>query len=105
MTIQERRCPRCAIRRTINLAHWGTFCFNCRLQWGTQGAAEVAAVEAPLARYQFTPAELARLEAYRGAVRAGLYTDWPRLPAQARGRHQLTPHSWRARSRGDVPPA
>jgi hypothetical protein len=30
-----------------------------------------------LAPYPFTPAELARLVAYRGAIAAGLYTDRP----------------------------
>jgi ribosomal protein L37AE/L43A len=60
--IQERRCPRCAIKRTLRLAHGTSFCFNCRSQW-----------EAPI--YPFKPDELARLELYRVAVRAGFYSD------------------------------
>jgi hypothetical protein len=33
--------------------------------------------------YAFTPLELQRLIAYRAAVRAGFYTEWP--PSQACG--------------------
>jgi len=81
MTIVERRCPRCAIRRTAELRGWGRFCFNCRLRWGAQmqltdnADAETrdVGVEPP---YMFGPAELLRLERYRGAVRNGVYSDW-----------------------------
>jgi hypothetical protein len=35
----------------------------------------------PPVQHPFAPAELIRLERYRAAVRAGLYSDWPRPPA------------------------
>jgi hypothetical protein len=39
MTIQERLCPRCGIRRTVRLGRPRiAFCFNCRLRWGLSGA-------------------------------------------------------------------
>jgi hypothetical protein len=36
--IQERTCPRCAIKRTLNVFAWGSFCCNCKLQWYPQAA-------------------------------------------------------------------
>jgi hypothetical protein len=81
MTIQYVRCPRCAIRRTVRLGTWGAFCFNCRLQWDTLPAAQpatgVAGSTPPPVQYPFAPAELIRIERYRAAVQAGLYSDWP----------------------------
>jgi ribosomal protein L37AE/L43A len=64
MTIQQQPCPRCRIRRTARLC--GLFhCFNCRYQWtGSQ------------VWFRFTAQELERLAIYRGAVRAGVYSDW-----------------------------
>ena len=62
--IQNVPCPRCAIRRTVRLREGRSFCFNCRFQWHP-------------AAYQFAPADRARLEVYRAAVRAGFYSDWP----------------------------
>ena len=68
MKIEPRPCPRCRNRRSASL--FGVFhCFNCSYQW--TGAADD---EAP---FPFTPEELERLTAYRGAVRAGVYSDWP----------------------------
>ena len=78
MTIQEGRCPRCGIRRTLTLGHWGSMCLNCRLHWGSQASSDVATAAAAWVHHPFTPAELVRLERYRAAIRAGLYTDWPR---------------------------
>jgi hypothetical protein len=70
--IQEARCPRCGIRRTARLARSSrALCFNCRLIWGP-GRAPVLP---PGVAYPFTAAELARLRAYRGAIRAGLYHE------------------------------
>jgi hypothetical protein len=40
--------------------------------------------------YAFTPAELARLVAYRGAIAAGLYSDFP-TPGRRAYRPDLTP--------------
>jgi hypothetical protein len=78
--IQEQACPRCAIRRTARLAYgtYGTsFCFNCRLRWPTQAPPVPYTVGAPSPRQVLAPGELARLVAYRAAVRAGFYSDWP----------------------------
>jgi hypothetical protein len=85
MIIQQARCPRCAIRRTVRFGVWGAFCFNCRLQWDAQRTAHqamgVARSTLPPVQHPFAPAELIRLERYRAAVRAGLYSDWPRPQA------------------------
>ena len=43
-------------------------CFNCKYQWTRP--------ERALA-FSFTQKELERLLTYRGAVRAGIYSDWP----------------------------
>lgn len=75
MTIEDKPCPHCNIRRTARLGSWGSICFNCRLP--LDAAASVAERTAPPANEIFTPAELARLESYRAAILAGLYTDWP----------------------------
>jgi hypothetical protein len=80
MIVQETRCPRCAIRRTVRLGTWGLFCFNCRMR------IEPECPAAPPRRlgclwvpdYPFSPAELLRLEYFRAAVQAGFYSDWPR---------------------------
>jgi hypothetical protein len=72
--IQERACPRCAIRRTVRLTAGNSFCFNCRLQWSTQQVARGQPVRwmtaLPLTSHPFTPAEQARMAIYRAAVRA-----------------------------------
>jgi hypothetical protein len=50
-----------------------SFCFNCRLHWGSRwGKALGATLEPP---YTFTAAETARLKVYRAAIRAGFYSD------------------------------
>jgi len=92
MTIVERRCPRCAIRRTLWLAEWGAFCCNCRLQWRNpaptcDGKAPANATTADA----FEPAELLRLELYRAAIREGIYTDWPATPPGAPSSTRVTP--------------
>ena len=80
--IQERSCPRCAIRRTVRLTPGSSFCFNCRLQWSTQQVAPGQPVRwmtaLPLTSQTFTLAEQARMAIYQAAVRAGFYSDWPR---------------------------
>lgn len=48
-------------------------CFNCHYHWTSFQASIAEAAEACV----FTPAELARLRVYRGAVQAGVYSDWP----------------------------
>jgi hypothetical protein len=69
--IQQRTCPRCAIRRTVQKGQWGLVCMNCR--WRSFGGDSVA--EHVPSTWRFTPAELRRLEMYRAAVQAGFYTD------------------------------
>jgi hypothetical protein len=67
--IQEKACPRCAIKRTLWIVGRDlSVCFNCRFVWdGTCSRPDLP--------YKFTPAELFRLRLYRLAVQAGLYTD------------------------------
>ena len=66
MMIQQQACPRCHIRRTAKL--FGVLhCFNCRYP----------STNLDFVAYPFTARELARLLSYRGAIRAGLYSDWP----------------------------
>jgi hypothetical protein len=69
MMIEESRCPRCGIRRRARFVPWGRYCYNCRL---------TLPLTAPPAAhvYLFTEAERLRLEWYRAAIRAGLYSDW-----------------------------
>ena len=67
MIIQDQRCPRCHIKRTVQLYRLN-HCFNCQYQWARR--------ECPVS-YPFTQRELERLMTYRGAVRAGIYSDWP----------------------------
>ncbi len=72
MTIHPQPCPRCRNRRSARL--FGVFhCFNCNHQW--TGASDAAAL--PVQPFPFSQDELRRLSAYRGAVRAGVYSDWP----------------------------
>ena len=77
MIIQQARCPRCAIRRTVRLGAWGAFCFNCRLQWPTREAPVSHPVGTPRPQHGLGPDAVARLAVYRAAVRAGFYSDWP----------------------------
>jgi hypothetical protein len=69
LVIEQRACPRCQIRRTVRLART-SFCFNCRWTWGATASAD---------SYAFGHEELARLRAYRDAIRNGFFTD--ELPA------------------------
>ncbi|MBV9356974.1 MAG: hypothetical protein JO023_15795 [Chloroflexi bacterium] len=73
-TVQEHRCPRCAIRRTVRVgSDERSFCFNCRYRWDPRTPGRIEPV--PLgAEAIFTPAELARLRVYRRAVQAGFYS-------------------------------
>jgi hypothetical protein len=78
MMIEETRCPRCGIRRLGKFPPWGKYCFNCRLRLTdarTGLPPNTAAAVEPA--YPFTQAERLRLERYRAAIRAGLYSDWP----------------------------
>jgi len=77
--IQDRTCPRCAIRRRVRLGDGAIFCFNCGLQApahcggdGHAGHGLAWPVSEPL-----EPAVQAKLTIYRAAVRAGFYSDWP----------------------------
>ena len=72
--INESRCPRCKIKRTVRLPRPNSnYCFNCRYLWKADGSS--VEVEESVS-YSFEPAELARLEIYRAAVRAGFYNEW-----------------------------
>ena len=71
-TIQERPCPRRAIRRTVRIADT-SFCHNCHLQWHDVSGA--AFLPRPKPAYIFTAQETARLMICRAAVRAGQRRD------------------------------
>ena len=69
MRIDERTpCPRCGHARVVQRTRAAYLCFQCRYSWTVDRQA------APL--LFFRPEEQARLIAYRGAIRAGLYSDW-----------------------------
>jgi hypothetical protein len=80
MTIEDKlKCPHCGIRRLADYGAWGLVCMNCRL---TLDRAQMSAPQPPQPAvqaqlYPFSPIELVRLEAYRAAIQAGLYSDWP----------------------------
>jgi hypothetical protein len=76
--IQQRACPRCAIRRTARLAYTRatSFCFNCRLQWVTTEPSAADCADPSPAVEAIAPGERKRFEMYRAAVRAGFYSDW-----------------------------
>jgi hypothetical protein len=91
MTIQERRCPHCAVPRTFRL--WGgrSLCANCRCQWSTgKPTYSPRHDEAEFTAAGFTTEELARLRIYRAAVAHGLYTDWPSSNIAEHRRHAAT---------------
>lgn len=74
MRIEERNpCPQCGHKRVVQRGKSVYVCFQCRNYWS------IASSEAPPrdVLVLFQPQERARLVAYRGAVQAGLYTDWP----------------------------
>ena len=75
MFIDQRwPCAACHNKRTIRWGEEVVHCFNCRYQWPRLKPKR----EPPLAEI-FSAAELRRLIAYRGAVRAGLFTDELRI--------------------------
>jgi hypothetical protein len=77
LIIEPRACPRCGIRRTARLYRRAiSHCFNCRWQWEWSAFAESQLAAPPRADYSFSTQEVARLKAYRGAIRRGLYSDW-----------------------------
>ena len=77
MIVHQRRCPRCEIQHTVDMGTWGYFCFNCKLRFGHLAAGVAAVLPTfEVTRYLFTPVERARLEAYRNATLAGVYSDW-----------------------------
>src|SRR5437868_411983 len=95
--IQERACPRCAIRRTARLGYGASFCFNCRFQSPTDAAPLPHSAELPSPLFVFAPDELARLNVYRTAVRDGFYTDWgtASAPSDPAGDVNLDTRAWR----------
>jgi hypothetical protein len=77
--IDEQLCPRCDRVRTVRLEPAYTCaCLECGHRWKPKdGAAEP--VDEPLdvrLGALFTPFDLARLAAYRAAVRIGFYHEW-----------------------------
>ena len=74
-SIQDQRCPRCAIRRTARVGTDArSFCFNCRYRWDPRMPSSVEPIRF-LAETIFSADELTRLRVYRRAVRAGFYSD------------------------------
>lgn len=76
---QQCTCPRCGIPRTVRVGYSDvSLCMNCRSRWGAgAGAGAIprsTAAAGDDAGYRFTRAELERLEMYRRAVAAGLYS-------------------------------
>lgn len=83
MTIVERTCPRCAIKRTVRWGESGALCFNCRLHWDCTPSSTAAinkgsggSTAERTMQYPFRPAELLRLKSYRAAIHNGVYSDW-----------------------------
>jgi hypothetical protein len=71
MRIDERApCPRCGYTRVVQRSADSFICFQCRNSWSIGPV-----VAEPLAWCSLE--QRMRLETYRGAIRAGLYTDWP----------------------------
>src|SRR5260370_28644150 len=78
--ILQEACPRCRISRTAEL---GTshvvFCFNCKLRVAVRVPTVIRTQQTCEYRepppYEFSVSERLRLEAYRGAVRRGMYSD------------------------------
>ncbi len=72
-------CPQCGFKRVVQRGYDDAyFCFQCRHAWSSRDVADRHEREAchdPLD--QFPRDMRARLIAYRGAIRAGVYTDWP----------------------------
>jgi hypothetical protein len=78
--ILHERCPHCGVDRTAELGiSCVVFCFNCKLRVGVAVPSGIhtpqSCVYREPAAYELSICELLRLEAYRGAVRAGIYTD------------------------------
>ena len=88
MTIQERKCPRCAAPLTFRLWRGRSLCANCKWQWPnairgekTSATLNTGAVSPTTL---MTSAQLERLRIYRAAVAHGFYTDQLPTPARAR---------------------
>jgi hypothetical protein len=70
-------CPRCGFRRVVQRGQRAYVCFQCRYAWSF--GAEPPPQPPPSERtLDAIPERLwPRLIAYRGAILAGVYTDWP----------------------------
>jgi hypothetical protein len=76
-------CPRCGYKRIVQLGRDAYVCFQCRYAWSTGHESDrLEGRTCDDLLEQFSPELRARLIAYRGAVRAGVYTDRP--PAHRR---------------------
>jgi hypothetical protein len=74
-------CPRCSVRPTLYLPDRSSLCMNCKLRWQSELAgAEMSQVGEPEPNAPipigFDAHEVERLMIYRGAVQAGLFTDY-----------------------------
>jgi ribosomal protein L37AE/L43A len=69
---QQSACPACGISRTVRVGYSGvSLCMNCHTRWSASATSPRRNDEDG---YRFTRAELERLEIYRRAVAAGLYS-------------------------------
>jgi hypothetical protein len=69
-------CAACHNKRTIRWGAYVEHCFNCQYQWPRLK---------PRPTVIFSDTEVLRLIAYRGAVRAGVYTDALTRRSSSRG--------------------
>ena len=87
MHIEERwRCPGCGNRRRLVWNKHTYYCFNCQNKTGLTDWQPAS----------FTAPELTRLAAYKGAVKAGVYSD-AGICLAARSTEQLSP-DWETHS-------
>jgi hypothetical protein len=79
INIVEQSCPHCGAARTIRVASAAlSYCLICHRDWTTAEPDQDRALEPePVLAYPFTEAEVVRLQNYRAAVRAGLYSEVP----------------------------
>jgi len=78
MRIEERLpCPRCGQRRVLQHSRNLYVCFQCRHSWSIDTHLPRPGMQPADPLSEFSLAQRLRLSAYRAAIQAGLYTDWP----------------------------
>jgi hypothetical protein len=70
-------CPQCGFRRVVQRGPRAYVCFQCRHSWSEEIPAARRELAAGDLLVNFSIDQRALLNAYRAAIRAGLYTDWP----------------------------